>query len=76
MSGPGNVLPQSTIEELQYVLLGLGISGSLFTAFKIAGHSSMDAARKVNGLVPHLVVLGVFAIVNIYLFTQPMAHRA
>ncbi|TAK22701.1 MAG: 4Fe-4S binding protein [Chloroflexota bacterium] len=73
-TGPAGVLPTPTIQALQFGLLALGIGGSLFTAWKIAGRtpSGFGPAR---GLIPHIVVLALFGAVNVYLFTLPMAHR-
>ena len=64
----------STIQGLQFALLLVGIGGSLFTAWKIGQRSSKGRGLS-GGIVPHLAVLMLFAAVNVYLFTLPMAHR-
>jgi polyferredoxin len=75
VSGPRGVLPAPAIQALQFGLLALGIAGSLFAAWKIAGRSAPGTGR-LAGAIPHLAVVAVFAAVNLYLFTLPMAHRA
>ena len=74
VTGPTALLSPATIQLLQFVLLSLGIGGSLFTAWKIAERSARGSAL-VRGIVPHLAVLAVFGAVNVYLFTLPMMHR-
>jgi len=74
VTGPTGVLSQSTIQALQFGLLGLGIGGSLFTAWKIA--KPLRGPGGARGFAPHMAVLVLFAAVNIYLFMMPMAHRA
>ncbi len=74
VSGPSGVLPQSTIQSLQFVLLALGVGGSILTAWKIAQRPGANG-RQLREAIPHLVVLVAFASLNVYLFTMPMAHR-
>lgn len=72
VTGGAAVVSAQTIQMLQFGILGLGIFGSIFTAYKIA------ARDKQNGLKafwPHLVVLLIFGAVNVWLFTMPMEHR-
>ncbi|MGE5675371.1 MAG: 4Fe-4S binding protein [Mycobacterium leprae] len=71
VTGPVNLLSGLTIQVLQYVILFLGIGGSLYTAFKIAARNG----RSLHTLWPHLVTLLLFGAVNLYLFTLPMSHR-
>jgi hypothetical protein len=74
VTGSLAILPASAIQALQFGLLGLGIGGSLFAAYKISQRSggALGAAR---GLWPYVVVIALFGLVNLYLFTLPMAHR-
>lgn len=74
ITGPASVLPMSTIQVLQFTILGLGIAGSMFTAYKIATHDKRDASS-LKAFWPHLVVLALFGVINVYLFTLPMMHR-
>lgn len=74
VTGSAAVASPETIQLLQFTTLGLGIAGSLFTAFRIArGQSGKTTA--LRALLPHLMVLVLFGAINAYLFTLPMSHR-
>jgi len=74
MTGDAALLSTSTIQALQFGVLALGIAGSIFTAYKIAQRSP-GRSTPIRAFVPQLVVLILFGLVNVYLFTLPMAHR-
>jgi hypothetical protein len=64
----------STIQALQFGVLGLGVAGSIFTAHKITQRSAGQRGA-LRAFMPQLIVLLIFGLVNVYLFTLPMAHR-
>ncbi|MFZ5814347.1 MAG: 4Fe-4S binding protein [Bacillota bacterium] len=72
LTGSLALVDAGTIQILQFATLGLGLAGSIYTAYKIA-------RKGYNGSLkpfwPHLVILLIFGLVNLYLFTMPMAHR-
>ncbi|HYF77059.1 MAG TPA: 4Fe-4S binding protein [Symbiobacteriaceae bacterium] len=74
VTGPAAVLSAGTIQILQFIVLGLGIGGSIFTAYKIAKRNQTGESS-FKAFLPHLLVLILFGLVNIYLFTLPMTHR-
>lgn len=74
VTGPAALLSPGTITILQFATLGLGIAGSIFTAYKIA-HRNKAGESALKAFWPHLLLLLLFGLVNIYLFTLPMAHR-
>jgi ferredoxin len=74
VTGSTALLPPPAIQVLQFGLLGLGIAGSLFAAYKISQRSAAGTGR-ARGLWPYVVVIALFGLVNLYLFTLPMAHR-
>ncbi len=74
VTGSTALLPEPAIQALQFGLVGLGIAGSLFAAYKISQRSAAGAGP-ARGLWPYLVVIALFGLVNVYLFTLPMAHR-
>ncbi len=74
VTGSASLVSPGTVQVLQFATLGLGIFGSLFTAYKIANRNK-SGESPWKTLVPHLIVLGIFSAVNVYLFTLPMAHR-
>ncbi len=62
------------IQFLQFGLLALGFIGSLLTAYYIAKNNSTSG--KVWGtFVPYAVLMVVLTIMNVVLFTLPMAMR-
>lgn len=64
-----------TIQILQYLVLTMGITGSVYAAYRIA--RARYARRHVRRatLIPYLAVIALFAAANIVLFLLPMAHR-
>jgi hypothetical protein len=74
VTGPAAVLSMGTIQILQFIMLGLGIFGSIFTAYKIAARDQGEG-KTWKAFWPHLLVLLLFGLVNIWLFTMPMQHR-
>lgn len=74
VTGPDAIVSPGTLQFLQFLVLGLGIGGSIFTAYKIA-HRNRSGESSFRALWPHLLVIVLFGLMNIYLFMQPMAHR-
>lgn len=74
VTGPGAMLSADTIQLLQFILVGLGIAGSVFTGYKIASHTRA-VKTSLKAFWPHLLVILLFGLVNLYLFTLPMSHR-
>lgn len=71
--GSLEVAPMNVVQSLQFVVIGLGIAGSLFTAYQIARRAAPGTWR--CAFAPHALVIVVFGLVNLYLFTLPMLHR-
>ena len=63
-----------TIEVLQYLTLGAGIAATVYAAYRIA--SSANGKAGWRALVPQLLLIALLVAINVYMFTQPMAHRA
>ena len=64
----------ATIQFLQFGLLALGFIGSLYVAYRIAKLTSVNG--KVWGtFIPYAVLIVVLTIMNVILFTLPMAMR-
>lgn len=74
VTGPAALVDTQTIQLLQFTVLGLGVAGSIFTAWKIANRNRAGESA-LKAFWPHLAVLILFGIVNVYLFTLPMSHR-
>ena len=72
--GSTALLNTMTIEVLQYLMLGAGISATVYAAYRIAG--SVHGTSKWRALIPQLLLVALLLAINVYMFTQPMAHRA
>ena len=65
-----------TIRVLQYTLLVLGLAGSIYTAYRIAGARSTAQPRAARLLLaPYATLFIVLAALNFWLFALPMSHR-
>jgi polyferredoxin len=70
--GSAALLSTPAIRVLQFVLIAVGLAGSLYAVRRI-GRSSGGAATVA--LAPMFALLVAFAVLNLVLFTLPMAHR-
>jgi polyferredoxin len=73
-SGSTALLNTATIEVLQYLTLGAGIVATVYAAYRIANTTHGRAGWRA--LIPQLVLIALLLAINIYMFSQPMAHRA
>jgi hypothetical protein len=73
MQGSAAITSIETIQILQFALVGLGTLISLYTAYRIS--RSNNSNKAISSLIPVAVLILVLTIVNLYLFTLPMAHR-
>ncbi|MBI4728834.1 MAG: 4Fe-4S binding protein [Acidobacteria bacterium] len=73
-TGGTALLSTATIQVLQYAVLGAGVVATVYAAYRIA--RSGGARTNVRALVPQLAMIAVLVAANVYLFSQPMAHRA
>jgi hypothetical protein len=68
------ILSMQEIQWLQFGLIALGFIGSLYTAYRIS--QSNHSGEKVWGtFAPFAVLMVVLTIMNVVLFTLPMAMR-
>ena len=73
-TGGTELLNTATIEVLQYLLVGAGIAATVYASYRIARSAHGKAGWRA--LIPQLLLIAVLVGVNIYLFSQPMMHRA
>ncbi|GCE76708.1 4Fe-4S binding protein [Cellulomonas biazotea] len=64
-----------TIQVLQFVLLALGLAGSIYTARRIAHRRYRTVARRRATLAPYLAIIVLLGAINVWMFLLPMAHR-
>lgn len=67
-------LDNSTIQALQYIIIGIGTIGSIYTAYRIA-KSSQGKEKVSSTTVVYAILMLILAVVNILLFSLPMAMR-
>ncbi|MFZ5826394.1 MAG: 4Fe-4S binding protein [Bacillota bacterium] len=72
VTGPAALVSSGTVLTLQFATLALGIGGSIFTAYKIARRNKGES---LAAFWPHLALIVIFGLVNLWLFTMPMSHR-
>jgi hypothetical protein len=68
------LLDGATIQVLQYMLIVLGVFGSLYTAYRIA-RSQYGAGRTWAAFLPYAGLIAILGVMNVYLFILPMAMR-
>jgi ferredoxin len=73
--GSPALVGNGTIQILQYLLLALGLAGSLYTARQIAHRRYRTPARRRSTLIPFAVLIIVLGALNAVMFLSPMAHR-
>jgi polyferredoxin len=64
-----------TIQVLQYILLALGMAGSLYTATRIAHRRYLTPGRRRSTLFPFTALVIALGALNAVMFMYPMAHR-
>jgi polyferredoxin len=73
-SGSTALLNTATIEVLQYLMLGAGIAATVYASYRIA--RSAHGKAEWRALAPQLLLIALLVAINIYMFAQPMGHRA
>jgi polyferredoxin len=74
-SGSPALAGNGTIQVLQYILLALGLAGSLYTARRIAHRRYLTPGRRRSTLVPFTTLIVVLGALNAVMFLYPMTHR-
>ncbi len=68
------LLPTPTIQVLQYILLALGALGSLYAVHAI-GKNQYSLPKQWGTFASYGVLIGVFLVINVWLFALPMSMR-
>jgi len=74
ISGDMAILNTATIEVLQYMTLGVGVFATVYAAYRISKRE--DGSTNLRSLAPQLALIALLVAINIYMFAQPMSHRA
>ncbi|MEK3992819.1 4Fe-4S binding protein [Robertmurraya sp. FSL R5-0851] len=68
-TGDLSLASTSTVQLLQYLIIGIGFIGSTYTAYK------MGKKATFKSMLPYYALMLILGIINIYLFSLPMSHR-
>lgn len=68
-TGDLSLASTSTVQLLQYLIIGIGFIGSTYTAYKMGKKSTFKS------MLPYYALMLILGIINIYLFSLPMSHR-
>jgi len=74
-SGSAALVGNGTIRILQFIILALGLWGSLYTAHRITIRRYSATKVRRATFMPYAVLIGLLTALNIGLFLLPMAHR-
>ena len=67
------ILDDPTIQALQFIMIAIGTIGSIYTVYKISKNNY--ESKTVSTTIVYTVLLILLAVVNIMLFSLPMAMR-
>lgn len=70
------VLSPGLIKILQYSFLVLGFGGTLAITYFIARRKASSTKQLFLTMLPHVLLLTALILLNFYLFSLPMLHRA
>ena len=68
------ILSTSTIQVIQYIIIIIGAIGSIYAAYRIA-KSSQPKEKLLGTVLVYGILMIILAIINIVLFSLPMAMR-
>jgi len=74
-SGSAAIVGNDTIQIMQFVILALGLWGSLYTARRITFRRYSASSPQRATLVPYAILISALTALNVALFLLPMAHR-
>lgn len=74
-TGPAALASNQTIRILQFLILALGLWGSLYTAKRIASRKYSSPKMRISTLVPIATLIVSLLVINVAMFLFPMAHR-
>jgi polyferredoxin len=73
--GSAAIVDSATIQVLQYALIILGMAASLYTAWRLTKTTVEGGPKKASTFAPYGLLMVLFAVINIYLFSMPMGMR-
>lgn len=64
-----------TIQVLQYILIGLGTVGSIYTAYRLTKSNADTENKTMHTFIPFAILMILLGVINILLFMMPMEMR-
>ena len=74
-SGSSALVSNRTIQVLQFVILALGLYGSLYTVKRITYRRFTHSQTRIATFFPYALLVGLLGAINVGMFLFPMAHR-
>ncbi len=71
----GPLLAMDPLHLLQMTLIAIGYVGAVYAGWRVAVNTFGNNLRAIAGLAPMLVLMIVFAGLNLYLLNLPMSMR-
>lgn len=71
-----SILSAGTIKFLQYIILVIGVAGTFAITYFIAKRKAENLKQAIKVMTPHIVLLAALMLLNFYIFSLPMMHRA
>jgi len=72
ITGDLSILNMPTIQIIQYILSILGVLGAIYTAYKISANNP----NSKSSVLPYMVLILMFGIIALWMYSIPMAARA
>lgn len=69
------LVSSGTIQILQFALVGIGAAASIYAAWRLTARRYRTATRRQATFVPMAGLIVIATLVNLFLFTMPMAMR-
>lgn len=69
-------LNYGTVRIMQYIVLALGLIGTILITYKIAKRTAQTRKQLIFIMAPHILLLAALIIFNFYIFSLPMTHRS
>lgn len=70
------IISNGTIKVLQYSILIIGVISTFYITYLIAKRKAKNTKDLIKTMIPHLILLTGLMILNFYIFSLPMLHRA
>lgn len=74
-TGSAAIVGNGTIRILQFMVLALGLAGSVYTVRRITFRTYQSPRTRTATMLPYMILVGALLALNVAMFLFPMAHR-